>query len=84
MVVYVSCLAKTKKLARLNNAFTCESCKTEVSIKTLKRGSAIVFKQVSEEFYWFHFEVLLHLNFCLCATLNGLESPKVYIGTSAL
>ena len=54
-VVYISCLLE---LAKNNIPFTWESCKTEVSIKTLKRGSAIIFKWVSEELYLFNFEVL--------------------------
>ena len=47
VVVCVSCLLK---LAKINIPFTCQSCKTEISIKTLKRGSAIIFMCVSEEF----------------------------------
>ena len=47
-VVYISCLLE---LAKYNIPFTWESCKTEGSIKTLKRGSAIIFKWVSEELY---------------------------------
>ena len=43
---FISCLLE---LAKINIPFTCESCKTEVSIKMLKTGSAIVFKWVSEE-----------------------------------
>ena len=40
-VVYVSCLLE---LAKTNILLICESSKTEVSIKTIKRGSAMVLK----------------------------------------
>ena len=43
---FISCLLE---LAKINIPFACQSCKTEVSIKMLKTGSAIVFKWVSEE-----------------------------------
>ena len=47
-MVHISCLLEP---AKINFPFTCESCEAEASIKTLKRGSAIVFRWVSEEFY---------------------------------